>query len=102
MVGDESSRGKLSACLGAEGFENKMWESYAATKMYAKSSLNEAAMALQVGEKLVRGVAVPRIIGAAAGKCLSASCRHNGSTSDDGGRIKRDWSELFKIHELNA
>ena len=50
MVGGESSRGKLSACLGAEGFENKMWESYAATKMYAKSSLNEAAMALQVGK----------------------------------------------------
>ena len=47
-VGEKCSRGKLSACLGSKGFDNKMWECYAAQKVYAKSLLNEAARALQL------------------------------------------------------
>ena len=69
MVCERSSRGKCSACLGANGFENKMWECHAAKKMYAKSLLSEAATALQLEkQKLVRGVADERRIGGAAGK----------------------------------
>ena len=43
MVGEKSYRGILSACLGAQAFENKMWERCA-------SLLNEAATALQLGK----------------------------------------------------
>ena len=42
MVGEKSYRGKLSACLGAKGFENKMSKT--------KSLLSEAATALQLGK----------------------------------------------------
>ena len=49
MVCERSSRGKCSACLGANGFENKMWECHAAKKMYAKSLLSEAATAEKAG-----------------------------------------------------
>ena len=46
LVGDKNSRGKLSAGMGARGFENKMWECHAAKNMCAKSLLENAATAL--------------------------------------------------------
>ena len=50
IVGDESSRGKLSAGLGARGLENDMWECYTVKKMLAKSLLRDASTAWRLGE----------------------------------------------------
>ena len=64
----KSSRSKRSACLEAKGLDNNMWRCSAAEQMCAKSLLSEAATALQLGKKLVNGVAVQRRISAAVEK----------------------------------
>ena len=50
IVGENSSGVTLSACLSAREFENKMWEWYAANKMYAKIILEQAATELKLGK----------------------------------------------------
>ena len=51
IVSDKSSRGKLSACLRARGFEQKMRECSAANEMFANSSMESAATALKLGKR---------------------------------------------------
>ena len=49
MLAERRSPGKVSAGLGARGFENKIWECYATKKMFGKRLL-EGAAGLVAGE----------------------------------------------------
>ena len=43
FVAEKRSRGKLATGLGAQGFDNKITELYAAKKIYGKNLVTEAA-----------------------------------------------------------
>ena len=52
LVDDKSSRDKVSSCLGARGFENKIWECCAArTMFFPKSLMEEAVTILKLGKR---------------------------------------------------
>ena len=51
MIGREGSRGKLSASFAADGFVNKTWERYAATKLWAKDFMSEAVQLEKSSQK---------------------------------------------------
>ena len=48
MIGEKSSRNNLSASLGADGCASRMWERYAAKKLWAKDLVDEATRAVQL------------------------------------------------------
>ena len=99
MVCEKSSRGKISACLEANGFENKMWECHAAKKMYAKSLLSEAATALQLEKKswLEESPMREELVVLWESDRLHLTCTVVRQAVKVG--EYSDWSELLKIQE---
>ena len=49
MIGQKGSRSKLSAALGSDGFTNRMWEKYAAKKLWARELMEDATRAVRLG-----------------------------------------------------
>ena len=49
MIVQKCSRDKLSAALGTDGIINRMLEKYAAKKLWARESIEDATRAVQLG-----------------------------------------------------
>ena len=80
---------KLSAGLGARGFEHKMWECFAVTSMSTIKLIGGSGNGTETGQKRVRGVAVQRRVGSAVGKRPCVSGRHSGPKCDGGWERER-------------
>ena len=50
MIGEKSSRRKLSAACGADGFVERMWERHAVKKLWAKDLMDETTNAVSWGK----------------------------------------------------